>query len=1199
MSVARFNRLGTQTSPYLLSHAENPVHWQPWDAKALTAAKEEDKPILLSIGYSACHWCHVMERESFEDSAIARLMNEHFINIKVDREERPDLDEIYMAATVALSGSGGWPMTVFLTPDQKPFFAGTYFPPEDRYGRPGFPTLLRRVAQLWSEERQQLDEQAAELTAHVKMRSRIEPRASLHQEVVARAVDQLKLAFDQDFGGFGSAPKFPPSQALRMLLRFSQSETDEQALHMAEKTLFAMKNGGLYDHLGGGFCRYSTDERWLVPHFEKMLYDNAQLARVYLEAYQVTKKEEYRRIARETLDYVIREMQAPEGGYFSATDADSEGEEGKYFVWSKAEVVDVVGAEAARTFCSYFDVSEEGNWEGRNILNTPRPAEEVAKELGLEMPAFWESLSLSREALYERRLARVPPLLDDKILTSWNGLMIDAMAEGYRVLGDPRYLISATRAKDALLKLMRRPDGGLFRTARGERAHLDAYLEDYAFLADGLLSLYEAGGEAELLAQARNLAERLIADFDAEDGAFYFTARDHEPLISRPREGQDGAIPNPNAVAARALMRLGRQLDEPRYVERAALALRAYGGLIEKSPRAFPSSLVLLSELLEPPVEVVFAGHSDSEELRELVEEVARHWLSNRVIAHVDAGQGSRAEFSSRPLTRDKGPVEGQAAVFVCRGGHCERPVTSPQALATVLAEGKKSVAQDRSSHLQAQAIPGAATKEGTARYVASFGNSYDSSGFALLDNLLVSRIGFGGYRIASLPEHESALEKALLTGCNVIDTSTNYTNGESERLIGGVLRKLKSRTSRDQIVVISKIGYVQGENLEIAQRRERQGTAFAEMNKLSSSLWHCIHPDWLSDQLSRSLARLGLETLDVCLLHNPEYFFKTLEVSGRSLSELRNEFYSRLEAAFAALEREVKAGRIRRYGVSSNTVASSSETSDATDLSRMLDAAEKAGGSSHRFRVLQLPLNPIENWAILKSENDGTALVELAQKRGVSVLTNRPLNAIADEGLRRLADVPDLPAAPGFELALKRLEKLEIEFRTQYAHRLSTGDGGPPAETLLSWAESLTKLPTQAKTFVGFRELEQAAILPRANQVLGALDKALGNDPTWEGFRRRYAEALNEVLAALLGESAEASRRQAKEWHDLLNGHLPKEKHGESLSRKILWLLRSLPAVTSVLVGMRKPAYVDDALGVLSFPALVEAPQILAALKS
>jgi len=666
------NRLARETSPYLLQHANNPVDWYPWGEEALERAKREDKPIFLSIGYAACHWCHVMERESFEHEAIALLLNENFVAIKVDREERPDLDEIYMAATVALSGSGGWPMSVFLDAEQRPFFAGTYFPPSDRSGRPGFPTLLGRIAELWRTRRPELLEQAAELTRHMRAQFEHEAQGQVSSELVAGAVRELARHFDERWGGFTRAPKFPPSASLELLLRHHRRTGDPHALAMARRTLDAMKDGGIYDQLGGGFARYSTDERWLVPHFEKMLYDNAELTKVYLAAFQVTADPEFRRVASETLDYVVREMQGEDGGYFSATDADSEGVEGKYFVFSLDEVQSALEPESAEWFAFFYDVTPEGNWEGHNVLHRPQRLDDAARALGVAPELLDRSLARSREALFEVRRARVPPLLDDKVIAAWNGLMLGAMAEGFRVLRDRRYLASAERAARFVLERLRRPDGGLYRTARGGRAHLDAYLEDYAFVSDALVTLYEAGGAESFLHEALALAERMLTDFGGGTGALFTTAERHEALVARPRESHDGALPSSNAVAARALGRLARHFDRPELAERARQAIEAYGKLVGQAPRAFATSLSVIELLEAPPLELAVVGSAGSAEREALEAALAGHYLPHVLRAHADPGAGA----SRLPLLEGKSLVNGQAALYVCRNFACRAPVT-------------------------------------------------------------------------------------------------------------------------------------------------------------------------------------------------------------------------------------------------------------------------------------------------------------------------------------------------------------------------------------------------------------------------------------------------------------------------------------------------------------------------------------------
>jgi len=675
------NRLAGATSPYLLQHADNPVDWFPWGEEALARARTEDKPILLSIGYSACHWCHVMAHESFENPSIATQMNEGFVCVKVDREERPDLDDIYMAATMAMNhGQGGWPMTVFLTPDQQPFFAGTYFPPEDRHGRPGFPAILRRIAELWRDNRAALERVGAELTTHLRQAADASPGPVDLEVAGARLLDQLTGTFDPAWGGFGRAPKFPPATLLRLLLILHRRGDDGRALPMVRRTLDGMARGGMYDQIGGGFSRYATDDQWLVPHFEKMLYDNALLTRAYLEGYQVTGDPFYRTIATEVLDYILREMTAPEGGFHSATDADSEGVEGKFFVWTRAEFEAVLGPEAALA-AAWYDVTEMGNWEGHSIPRTPRPLADVAAEFGIDAEEAAARLAAARRRLYAARLRRVPPGLDDKVLTSWNGLMIGAMAEGARVLGERSYLEGAARAADFALERLRGPDGRLLRSWRRGTAHLNAYLEDYAFLGSGLLDLYEAGGGERYLAAARSLATRILADFAAPDGGFFSTSADHEALLVRHREGHDGAVPAANAAAAHLLARLAAHEGRDDWRAAAESALGAWGALIAREPRAFAQSLIALDFLRERPLELAFIGGRDDAGLEALQREVAGHFVPHRIIAHHDPATGD----SEQPLLAAKTLVDGRAALYVCRDFACRAPVTRAADVAPAL----------------------------------------------------------------------------------------------------------------------------------------------------------------------------------------------------------------------------------------------------------------------------------------------------------------------------------------------------------------------------------------------------------------------------------------------------------------------------------------------------------------------------------
>ncbi len=681
------NRLIHETSPYLLQHAHNPVEWYAWGEEARERAKQEDRLILLSIGYSACHWCHVMERESFENDAIAALMNEHYVNIKVDREERPDLDDIYMAATLTMNhGQGGWPMTVFLTPDLEPVFAGTYFPPADGFGRPGFATLLTSIATAWREDREKLRKSATQLVEHLRQQRVSGPALAVGEAELRLALVQYAEHFDFTFGGFGAAPKFPPATALSLLLRLHQRFGDPRTLLMVRTTLDAMARGGLYDQIGGGFARYSTDRQWLVPHFEKMLYDNALLTRTYLETYQVTGDPFYRRTATATLDYILREMISAEGGIYSSTDADSEGEEGKFFVWTPGQIAEVLEEQEAHRFNAYYDITPGGNWDGKSIPNIPRSLETVAQALGITAEELQISLDEAVPKVYEARSKRVAPGLDDKILTAWNGLMITGLANGYSVLGENRYLEAAERAADFILATLTRTDGGLLRTYRAGKAHLNAYLEDYAYLGQGLIDLYEAGGEVKYLREAERLLERVLNDFlDEESGAFYNTDRDHETLIVRYRDGADGATPPGNAIAASALARLSYHLDRNDLRSAAMRALEAYGSMIARYPRGFAESLRVVDFLLEGPVELALVGKKGTADLEALRREVAKHYLPNRIQAIYDPTARDGAE--GLPLLEGKGLVNGKAALYICRGFACQTPLTS-------LAEVKSALTQ-------------------------------------------------------------------------------------------------------------------------------------------------------------------------------------------------------------------------------------------------------------------------------------------------------------------------------------------------------------------------------------------------------------------------------------------------------------------------------------------------------------------------
>jgi uncharacterized protein YyaL (SSP411 family) len=675
------NRLAEATSPYLLQHADNPVDWYEWGPEAFERARAQDRPILLSVGYAACHWCHVMAHESFEDPETAMVMNERFVNVKVDREERPDVDAIYMDAVQAMSGHGGWPMTVFLTPDGEPFFAGTYFPREDRHGLPGLRRVLDAISDAWRERRQELLGQGRRVVEALATPVRTSSQP-LTEDLLRTAHRGLRSQFDPEWGGFGAAPKFPQPATLDFLLRCHLRGYDG-SLEMVTLTLDRMASGGMYDQLGGGFHRYSTDRVWLVPHFEKMLYDNAQLARTYLRAWQVTERERYREVATETLEYLLREMRHPEGGFFSAQDADSEGVEGKFFVWSQEELLAAAG-EDGEAAAAYYGATPEGNWEGTNILWRPRSAEEVAEGLGLSVERLAEATRRARGALLEARGQRVRPATDDKVLASWNGLAIQALAEAGRALGEARFVEAAEEAAGFVLSEVRRDDGRLLRAWREGRTSGPGFADDYAMMAAACLTLYETTFDLRWMMEARSLGDELIRLFhDPEGDGFFQTGSDGERLVVRPKELFDNAVPSGNSVGAEVLQRLALLTGESAYETAAISALRPVRELMARAPTMLGNALGALDLYVSAAREVAIVGDPSSDATKRLVKEVWRRFLPNSVLALRSPEDGAAAEVV--PLLADRDPVDGRAAAYVCERFVCQRPVTEPADLAAHL----------------------------------------------------------------------------------------------------------------------------------------------------------------------------------------------------------------------------------------------------------------------------------------------------------------------------------------------------------------------------------------------------------------------------------------------------------------------------------------------------------------------------------
>lgn len=657
------NRLVSETSPYLRQHAENPVDWYPWGEEALEKARREEKPIFLSIGYAACHWCHVMAHESFEDPQIAALLNEHFVPVKVDREERPDLDAIYIQAVQMLTGSAGWPLSVFLTPDGHPFFGGTYFPPVPRSGMPSFRDVLLAVAGAWRDRRVEILEGSAQIADAIRRPMATYPvQEDLNPETLEEAVRRLQAEFDPLHGGWGSAPRFPQPMALEFLLR-RHAAGDSRALPMIVQTLEAMARGGLYDQLGGGFHRYSVDDRWLVPHFEKMLYDNAQLARVYLHAFQVTGIPLFRAVAEETLDFLLREMTDPAGGFYATLDADSEGEEGKFYLWTAQEIRAALGPEADR-FIALYDVTSEGNFEGKNILTFVGTWEERVATADL------------RRRLWEVRERRIRPARDEKVLASWNGLALAAFADGARILEREDSRAAAEKSALFLLENLRRPDGRLWHAWTEGQARVAGFLDDYTHLADGLLALYQATFDPRWYRAAADLMESVRAPFAAPVG-FYDTADDHESLIVRPRNLQDNAVPSGNAMAAFVLLQLAGLSGDIGLAEEARRSLGEVQMMAARYPLAFGMWLIALDYALADPWEIAVVGNPEAEDTRVLLEALSGY-RPHQVLAVGLPG-------TPVPLLADRPMLEGRATAYLCRGGVCREPVTDPVRLRAIL----------------------------------------------------------------------------------------------------------------------------------------------------------------------------------------------------------------------------------------------------------------------------------------------------------------------------------------------------------------------------------------------------------------------------------------------------------------------------------------------------------------------------------
>ncbi|MGE5474649.1 MAG: thioredoxin domain-containing protein [Ignavibacteriales bacterium] len=667
------NKLSQEKSPYLLQHAHNPVNWYPWGTEAFEKAAQEDKPIFLSIGYSTCHWCHVMERESFEDQDVADILNNYYISIKVDREERPDIDHIYMSVCQALTMSGGWPLTIIMTPDKKPFFAGTYFPKYAKMGLLGLIDILTAIAKAWSENKNLLYQSGEDIINTIKSANQDNRASMLSENDISNAFKELSRTFDSTYGGFGCAPKFPMPHSLMFLLRYWKKYKEQHALDIVEKTLTSMYNGGIFDHIGFGFSRYSTDRQWLVPHFEKMLYDNSLLAIAYLEAFQATGKAIYRNVAEKIFDYVLRTMTSPEGGFYSAEDADSEGEEGKFYTWTKSEIESLLEPSDAELFCSHYDITSGGNFEEKNIPNLIRSKKDISIEEE-------KRLNASREKLFDYREKKVHPYKDDKILTSWNGLMISALSLGYRVLGNKSYLNSAEKAAYFIINNLTDKNGRLLARYRDGESAYPGYIDDYSFFIWGLIELYEASHKPEHLKYAIDFNQQLIDAFwDKEDGGLYMYGSDSEQLLLRPKDSYDGSTPSGNSVSTMNFLRLAKLTGKFELEDFAKKQFETFGTMVKSSPASHTFFLMSYLFSLTNAKEVVIVGELHQDQTKKMIEKINSLFLPD-IVFHVTPGNGESQDLAEiAPFLAGHKLINDSATAYICKNFSCQEPITDLQ----------------------------------------------------------------------------------------------------------------------------------------------------------------------------------------------------------------------------------------------------------------------------------------------------------------------------------------------------------------------------------------------------------------------------------------------------------------------------------------------------------------------------------------
>lgn len=1173
----RTQRLQHEISPFLHQHAQSPVDWAPWGEEARSRAERENKPLLLNIGYSASHASQALHRELTGNAEIAQRMNESFVCVLLDREEHPEFAEICRRASLALQGNAGWPLLVFLTPQAEPFFANTYLPPATRGARPDFKQLIEKIAELWSQDRAPLLAQAEQLTEHLRQDAQLKAPAGISSESLRLAYRQLERSFDSTWGGFGAAPKLPASSTLALLFRIERRTRDRKALTLALRTLDALATGGIYDQLGGGFAPMSLDESWTTHPFEKRLPDNAQLAEVYLEAYQLTGAPSYRRIARETLDFILREMQSPSGGFFSALGAASDGEEGGSSLFSHREVQQALGRTDAPRFCLFYGITPEGNYQGKNILTARRSFDSVAEELRISPEELELSLTRGREKLLELRQARVAPALDDTVLTSWNGLMIRALVRGAEVLQEPRYLQAAERSAQFILENLKRPDGGLYRAARAGQTRGFAYLEDYSYFADALLSLYEWSGEERWFKSCQELCTRILSDFSDEDGtAFYQTDNNQPHQLLRLREARDGALPGGNAVTCRLLARLAAHTGDESLRERALRCARAFGADLQRTPRAFPTLLAALDYLFEPPLQIVLVGDPETQEMEELRTALSSVFLPHRVLVQVPSAGSQLTQ-----LTREKATSSEAALAYVCENFQSASPVDTPEALLDRLGQLERIRFSQKTHELGRKPIPGHATAQGTARYRTR--HPLPAALQVEHQGLQLSRLSLGTRRLGvDDPAHRETLRSALQNGWQIIDTSPSFAFGNSERLVGEVLEELISSQAlaRDELFLVSKVGVALGRAAEQLARRSEAGQPLAWTTPLQTGGLleegsFSLDPVFLQEELQSSCERLGVEHLDAYLIQSPEHLLE----AGRSTQEMEEA----LLASFQFFEAQVERGRLGQYGVFSNNWLTE-DPARRVSLPRLLELAEQAGGAHHHFRWIELPLNWVERQALRGAPSE-PSLVQTARAAGLFVLACRPLSALYQNAQLRLVAPhagEDGAQAAWLPSARYKVASLEAEFETQFAPALRLA-GQLDSGAALSLAGPLGNTLERCATLEQFEQAETTLITPRIRSWLQRLD-LLHQGPelgSWQKFRQQYVIAVAAYLACLrqvLVEKNLAALGQLAQ--DLTDepGFLPLPTHSESwFARSLTWLLQ-FPELSGLALGLRSLGQLQEA---------------------